>query len=104
MPGGTTTCAKPGTGTGDCGAGITKGEKLVFNLQYDNGFTYMTQFMEQLKCNLEASDGIQLEPHDGTVQHGHRQRGAVQGRAVVHVGDGELGPGLVVRPGLLPDG
>ena len=60
VPGGTTTCEKPGTATGECGTGITKGEKLVFNLQYDNGYTYTTQFMEQLKSNAEASDGIDL--------------------------------------------
>ncbi|HUY16731.1 MAG TPA: ABC transporter substrate-binding protein [Acidimicrobiales bacterium] len=58
-PGGVTTCAKPGTAASDCGAGITKGEKMVFNLQYNNGFTYVTQFMQQLKSNL-AQDGIQV--------------------------------------------
>jgi len=58
-PGGVTTCAKPGTAATDCGVGITKGEKLVFNLQYNNGFTYVTQFMQQLKSNL-AKDGIQI--------------------------------------------
>jgi peptide/nickel transport system substrate-binding protein len=57
--GGVTTCAKVGTAKGDCGAGITKGEKLAFNLQYNNGFTYVTQFMQQLKSNL-ALDGIQI--------------------------------------------
>ncbi|HWD97197.1 MAG TPA: ABC transporter substrate-binding protein, partial [Acidimicrobiales bacterium] len=60
VPGGTTTCVKPGTAKGDCGTGITKGEKLSFNLQYNNGFTYVTQFMESLKSNAEASDGIVL--------------------------------------------
>jgi peptide/nickel transport system substrate-binding protein len=34
VAGGTTTCAKPGTGTGECGAGITAGTKLAFNLIY----------------------------------------------------------------------
>ena len=58
-PGGVTTCTKPGTAATDCGVGITKGEKLVFNLQYNNGFTYVTQFMQQLKSNL-AKDGIQI--------------------------------------------
>jgi peptide/nickel transport system substrate-binding protein len=58
-PGGVTTCAKVGTAATDCGAGITKGEKLVFNLQYNNGFTYVTQFMQQLKSNL-LQDGIQI--------------------------------------------
>jgi len=60
VPGGVTTCAKPGTAKGDCGTGITAGEKMVFNLQYNNGFTYVTQFMEQLKSNLEKYDGVQL--------------------------------------------
>ncbi len=58
-PGGVTTCTKPGTSATECGAGITKGEKMVFNLQYNNGFTYVTQFMQQLKSNL-AQDGIQV--------------------------------------------
>ncbi len=60
VPGGVTTCAKPGTAAGDCGTGVKAGQKMVFNLQYNDGFTYVTQFMEQLKSNLEASDGIQL--------------------------------------------
>ena len=57
--GGTSFCAKPGTAMGDCGAGVAKGEKLTFNLQYNNGFTYVTQFMEQLKSDL-AGVGIQI--------------------------------------------
>ena len=32
---GTDTCAKPGTATGDCGAGIPAGTKLAFNLIYN---------------------------------------------------------------------
>jgi peptide/nickel transport system substrate-binding protein len=60
VPGGVTTCAKPGTAKGDCGTGIKAGEKMIFNLQYNNGFTYVTQFMEQLKSNAEKYDGIQI--------------------------------------------
>ncbi len=59
VPNGTSYCSKPGTGMGECGKGVTKGEKLSFNLQYNNGFTYVTQFMEQLKSDL-AGAGIQL--------------------------------------------
>ena len=33
-PGGTDTCAKPGSGPGECGAGIPAGAKLSFNLIY----------------------------------------------------------------------
>ncbi len=34
VPNGTDTCAKPGTGAGECGAGITAGQKLEWNLIY----------------------------------------------------------------------
>jgi peptide/nickel transport system substrate-binding protein len=34
IPNGTDTCAKPGTGSGECGAGIPAGTKLSFNLIY----------------------------------------------------------------------
>jgi len=36
VPGGSTTCAKPGTGPGECGAGIPAGTKLTFNVIYSN--------------------------------------------------------------------
>jgi peptide/nickel transport system substrate-binding protein len=35
VPNGTDTCAKPGTGSGECGAGIPGGTKLAFNLVYN---------------------------------------------------------------------
>jgi peptide/nickel transport system substrate-binding protein len=34
VPGGTDTCAKPGSGAGECGAGIPAGTKLEFNVIY----------------------------------------------------------------------
>ena len=58
-PGGTSTCAKPGSGPTQCGMGIAKGAKMIFNMQYASGFTYLSQEMQQLKTNL-AVDGIQL--------------------------------------------
>jgi peptide/nickel transport system substrate-binding protein len=39
VPNGTTTCAKPGTGAGDCGQGIAKGAKLQFTLLYYQGYS-----------------------------------------------------------------
>jgi peptide/nickel transport system substrate-binding protein len=59
VPGGTTTCVKPGTAAGDCGAGIAKGAQLSFHMLYATGFTFLSQEMEQFKTNL-ALDGIQL--------------------------------------------
>jgi peptide/nickel transport system substrate-binding protein len=35
VPNGTDTCAKPGTGAGECGAGIPAGTKLAFNVIYN---------------------------------------------------------------------
>jgi len=37
VAGGVTTCVKPGTAAGDCGAGITSGEAITFNLDYASG-------------------------------------------------------------------
>jgi len=37
VPGGTSTCEKPGTGSGECGAGIPAGAPLSFQLQYATG-------------------------------------------------------------------
>lgn len=36
VPGGTSTCVRPGSGSGECGAGIPKGTPLHFNLFYAN--------------------------------------------------------------------
>jgi peptide/nickel transport system substrate-binding protein len=36
VPGGTDTCAKPGTGAGECGAGIPAGTKLAWNYIYSS--------------------------------------------------------------------
>jgi peptide/nickel transport system substrate-binding protein len=35
VPGGTDTCVKPGTGAGECGAGIPAGTKLAWNVVYN---------------------------------------------------------------------
>jgi peptide/nickel transport system substrate-binding protein len=37
VPNGTDTCVKPGSGPGECGAGITAGEPLAFQLLYASG-------------------------------------------------------------------
>jgi peptide/nickel transport system substrate-binding protein len=58
-PGGTSTCAKPGTATGECGAGIAAGAKLVFSLPYASGNQTVTTAMQSLKSNA-AKVGIQL--------------------------------------------
>ena len=59
VPGGTSTCTKPGTGKGECGAGIQKGAKLAFNLQYVTGQASLTQQMNAEKSSW-AQAGINV--------------------------------------------
>ncbi len=60
VPGGTSTCTKPGTGSGDCGAGIAAGAQLSFRLLYESGSTSLTQEMEAMKSAEASVAGIQL--------------------------------------------
>lgn len=53
------TCAKPGTAAGDCGAGVTAGQKLSFSLLYASGQQTVTTAMESMKSNA-AQAGIIL--------------------------------------------
>jgi peptide/nickel transport system substrate-binding protein len=57
-PNGTDTCAKAGTGAGECGAGIPAGTKLAFNLIY-NAASPITQEVEDLASNAKAA-GINI--------------------------------------------
>jgi peptide/nickel transport system substrate-binding protein len=68
VPGGTTTCAKAGTGAGECGAGIPAGTKLAFNVIYASDPVI---FGEELTA--WASDakkvGITIALQGGTFNH-----------------------------------
>ncbi|HEY3975690.1 MAG TPA: ABC transporter substrate-binding protein [Streptosporangiaceae bacterium] len=57
--GGASVCAKPGTGTGECGAGVKAGTKLSFKLNYASGVTEVTQEMQALKSTA-SEVGIEL--------------------------------------------
>jgi peptide/nickel transport system substrate-binding protein len=48
MPQRTTTCVKPGTGPGECGAGIKTGEGISFDLDYASGAVSLQDEMEDL--------------------------------------------------------
>jgi peptide/nickel transport system substrate-binding protein len=58
VPNGTDTCAKPGTGPGECGAGIPAGTKLAFNLIY-NTTPPIPQQVEDLASDAKAA-GIEI--------------------------------------------
>ena len=56
---GTSTCQHPGTGTGECGAGISQGEGLSFKLIYATGSVATTDEMEALRSSASQA-GINL--------------------------------------------
>jgi peptide/nickel transport system substrate-binding protein len=58
-PGGTSTCAKPGSGPGQCGPGIAAGQALTMNLMYGAGLPEVSQEMQAYKSALSLA-GIQL--------------------------------------------
>jgi peptide/nickel transport system substrate-binding protein len=68
VPGGASTCAKPGTGPGECGAGIPAGTKIAFNVLYASDPVI---FGEQVTA--WASDakkvGINISLQSGTFNH-----------------------------------
>ena len=59
VPGGVDTCQKPGTGANECGAGITKGEKLSFQFLYASG---VIQYTVEIQAFASAASeaGIQV--------------------------------------------
>jgi peptide/nickel transport system substrate-binding protein len=59
VPNGTDTCQQPGTGPSQCGAGITAGEKLQFQLLYASGSADYDQMNAAIQTS-EAQGGIHL--------------------------------------------
>jgi peptide/nickel transport system substrate-binding protein len=59
VPNGTDTCQQPGTGASQCGAGVTAGEKLQFQLLYSSGSAYFDQQNAAIQTS-EAQDGIHI--------------------------------------------
>jgi peptide/nickel transport system substrate-binding protein len=64
VPGGTTTCAKPGTAPGDCGAGIKSGEQISFNIDYESGVVAVQDEMNDLASEAKkVGIAINLTTH-----------------------------------------
>jgi len=57
--GGVSTCTKPGSGAGECGAGVKRGQRASFKLEYVSGTPTATQEMQQLAADF-ALAGIQI--------------------------------------------
>jgi peptide/nickel transport system substrate-binding protein len=60
VSGGSTTCTNPGTGPNQCGAGITAGEGISFNLDYAAGVVATQSEMNDLKANA-SQVGITID-------------------------------------------
>ncbi|MCQ4082322.1 peptide ABC transporter substrate-binding protein [Streptomyces sp. RB6PN25] len=59
VPGGTSTCRRPGTGPSECGDGITAGEPLTFQLAYSSGTTATDEQNAAIQSS-EAQAGITI--------------------------------------------
>ncbi|MHB1738338.1 MAG: ABC transporter substrate-binding protein [Actinomycetes bacterium] len=59
VPGGTDTCQKPGSGTGECGAGVAAGASLSFTFSYPSGIQAVDLETQFLKSDF-AKAGITL--------------------------------------------
>lgn len=55
------TCSNPGTGSGQCGAGITKGEKAAFSFNYGSGVQSAVTEVNDMVSNA-AQAGITITP------------------------------------------
>jgi peptide/nickel transport system substrate-binding protein len=68
VPGGASTCAKPGTGTGECGPGIPAGTKLAFNVLYPSTPVILGEQLTAWASDAEKV-GINISLQSGTSNH-----------------------------------
>jgi len=68
VPGGVSTCAKPGTGSGECGSGIPAGTKLTFNVLYVNDPAITGEMLTDWASDAKKV-GIAVDLQAGTFNH-----------------------------------
>jgi peptide/nickel transport system substrate-binding protein len=68
VPGGVSTCAKPGTGSGECGSGIPAGTKLTFNVLYVNDPAITGEMLTDWASDAKKV-GIAVSLQAGTFNH-----------------------------------
>jgi peptide/nickel transport system substrate-binding protein len=68
VPGGTSTCAKPGTGPGECGSGIPAGTKLTFNVLYISDPAITGEQLTDWASDAKKV-GIEVTLQSGTFNH-----------------------------------
>ena len=64
QPGGTSYCSRPGTGTGQCGAGVRAGQQAAFQVLYASGSVQLTNEMEAMQSTMRSKAGIDLTLHE----------------------------------------
>ena len=105
VPGGTTTCVKPGTGAGECGAGISKGEGISFNLDYAVGRRRAAERDERPRraTPRRSASTINLTTHP--FDDGRSRRGApcTPTQATCKWTAENWGAGWIYGPDYLPD-
>jgi len=63
-PGGTTTCEHPGTAANECGAGISSGQPISFNIDYQSGVASVESEMNDLEAQAKrVGININLTSH-----------------------------------------
>jgi peptide/nickel transport system substrate-binding protein len=65
VPNGHTTCTSPGTGPGECGPHIARGEGLSFSIGYDGGISWVASAVRELASNA-SEVGMTITAKEGT--------------------------------------
>ncbi len=60
IPGGDSYCAKPGSGAGECGAGVAQGQHADFKISFLTGSTQLTNIMDAMQSTMKSKAGIDL--------------------------------------------
>ncbi len=66
VPGGQTTCAKAGTASDECGAGIPAGTPLALNLPYSTTPQWIGEVVDSLASTAKTYAGITITPESKT--------------------------------------
>jgi peptide/nickel transport system substrate-binding protein len=59
-PKGESFCSKPGTGAGECGAGIKQGQTASFKISFLTGSVQLTNIMDAMQSTMKSQAGIDL--------------------------------------------
>jgi peptide/nickel transport system substrate-binding protein len=65
-PGGASYCARPGTGSGECGAGVKAHAPVTFKLLYPSGLSQYTNMFASLQSIAKQKLGIDIVPAAST--------------------------------------